>query len=82
MSIDKYKEVFKNYYVNPTKDVVRAEVRVFSFKMHLITKNRVKIEALISADPKIGMIPQSLLDYAIRKVIKHRIISVFTRHFR
>jgi hypothetical protein len=52
----------------PKEGIVRGEVKAFSLKINLISKTRVKIEALISADPKIEVIPQSLIDFVTKKV--------------
>ncbi len=53
------------------KKYVRAEIQIFGFEIKIINRNKVFVKGLINTDPKIGVIPQWLVNSVSQKVINY-----------
>lgn len=69
-SIDAESGIFQEQFSKKkSKKFVRADINIFGFEMKILSKNKVHVKALLNADPKIGFIPQWIINTVSEKVI-------------
>jgi hypothetical protein len=67
-SIDNDKDVFKDYFVESTENIVRGDIKMFNFEILLKSKNKIRVRSVICIDVKLGFLPQSLIDFGYKEV--------------
>jgi hypothetical protein len=68
-SIDDDKNTFKDKYIPPKEGFVRGNINMFNFSLHLKSKTKLTVKAVISIDPKIGLLPQSMVDFGTKQFV-------------
>jgi hypothetical protein len=67
-SIDEENNLFRDYTRKVESKCTKGEIKIFGYEMKIISKNKISVKALINVNPKIGIIPQSLINFLSQKV--------------
>ncbi len=61
--------IFKDHINKLESNYTKGEIKIFGYEMKIINKNKLMVKALINVNPKIGIIPQKIINFLSQKVI-------------